>query len=87
MVNKYYEANDRFPKDAHTLIAIANLFNVFLDYLLGHELSARFSYSQLLEIARVHFRLSTPDQQVAIFNDIINIYSEYWILNREKQAL
>lgn len=22
MVNKYYEANYRFPKDAHTLIAI-----------------------------------------------------------------
>ncbi len=83
MVNKYYEANDRFSKDAHTL----NLFNVSLDYLLGQELPAYFSYSKLLEIAKIHFRLSTPDQQVAIFNNLTDIYYECLALNKEKQAL
>ncbi|MEG0502942.1 MAG: helix-turn-helix transcriptional regulator, partial [Cellulosilyticaceae bacterium] len=27
----YYESNERFPKDAHTLTSIANVFNVSLD--------------------------------------------------------
>lgn len=33
----FYEVNDRFPKDEKTLIDIANLFNVSVDYLLDHE--------------------------------------------------
>lgn len=77
MVNKYYEANDRFSKDAHTL----NLFNVSLDYLLGQELPAYFPYSELLEIARVHFRLDTPEQQREILHDMTNIYYECLALN------
>ncbi|MEG1135138.1 MAG: helix-turn-helix transcriptional regulator [Cellulosilyticaceae bacterium] len=83
----YYESNERFPKGAHTLTSIANVFNVSLDYLLGQELPDRFSYSELLEIARVHFRLATPEQQRVIFDDITNIYYECWALNKEKQAL
>lgn len=31
----YYESNDRFPKDQQTLVAIANYFNVSIDWLLG----------------------------------------------------
>jgi transcriptional regulator with XRE-family HTH domain len=31
----YYESNDRFPKDEHTLNIIADYFNVSVDYLLG----------------------------------------------------
>ena len=80
----YYEANDRFPKDARTLIEIANIFNISLDYLLGEELPSRFSYSELLEIAKVHFRLATPGQQREIFQDITNIYYECWASNKEK---
>nr|DAV39033.1 MAG TPA: hypothetical protein [Caudoviricetes sp.] len=87
MVNKYYEANDRFPKGAHTLITIGNPFNVSLEYLLVQELPARFSYRELLEIARVHFRLATPNQQREIFHDMTNIYYECWALSREKQVL
>ena len=72
----YYEANDLLPKNAHTLIVITNLFNVPLDYLLEQELPTRFSYSELLEIARLHFRLATPKQQKEIFLDMTNIYYE-----------
>ena len=31
----YYEADNRFPKDENTLKALADLFNVSTDYLLG----------------------------------------------------
>ena len=31
----YYEANDRFPKDEATLVSIANVFQVSIDWLLG----------------------------------------------------
>lgn len=31
----YYESNDRFPKDENTLKALADYFNVSVDYLLG----------------------------------------------------
>ncbi|SHJ54017.1 helix-turn-helix domain-containing protein [Paramaledivibacter caminithermalis] len=31
----YYETNERFPKDEDTLKAIADYFNVSVDYLLG----------------------------------------------------
>ncbi len=40
----YYEANNIFPKDEFTLKALANLFNVSVDYLLG-EVDVRKAYS------------------------------------------
>ena len=70
----YYETNQRFPKDARTLTAIADFLGVSLDYLLGEELPTRFSYDALLEIAKMHFRLATPEQQTMIFNSLTNIY-------------
>ena len=31
----YYESNNRFPKDAETLVDISSFFDVSLDWLLG----------------------------------------------------
>lgn len=40
----YYEANDRFPRDEKILIAIADYFNVSIDYMVGHDLAAKNGY-------------------------------------------
>lgn len=40
----YYEANDRFPRDEKILIAIADYFNVSIDYMVGHDHAAMNGY-------------------------------------------
>lgn len=33
----YYESNNRFPGDEKVLIAIADYFDVSIDYMVGHD--------------------------------------------------
>jgi transcriptional regulator with XRE-family HTH domain len=43
----YYEANDRFPKDENILRAIADFFDVSVDYLIGRK-NANMSQNELV---------------------------------------
>lgn len=40
----YYETNNRFPRDEKVLIAIADYFNVSIDYMVGHDHAFKNGY-------------------------------------------
>ncbi|WP_024834175.1 helix-turn-helix domain-containing protein [Ruminiclostridium josui] len=71
----YYEANNRFPKDEKVLIAIADYFNVSIDYMVGHDYSVKNGYlpvqglpleavkqvEEYIELIRLKYKVRKPN--------------------------
>lgn len=74
----YYEANERFPKNAQLLMSMASYFEVPIDYLLAYEAPPTLSIEEFYDQAKVHFCLTTKEQQLAMFQMLTMIYYESW---------
>lgn len=74
----YYEANNRFPKDENTLKALADYFNVSLDYLLGRNENKKTineeNYNTFLEIEFDNEKLKLNKEDIKeLLNKLKNI--------------
>lgn len=60
----YYESNQHFPSDAQMIIALANFFDVSLDYLFG--ISNVKNGEELTEFNSLFAALSEEDKKSAL---------------------
>lgn len=85
----YYESNDRFPKDEKTLKALADYFDVSVDYLIGRT-SLRTSENHYAEVSESSYYIrieGLPPEAIKMVEDYVQLIKLKYETSRKLKRL
>lgn len=80
-----YESDTRTPSD-DIKKAIADYFNVTLDFLMGRDIKATDGTSQPIELEGMYFHLAKEAQEMGLEQEDIDYILDFYRRHKEKNA-